>query len=93
MKLRRLSALAAASLVWISPVGAAPAISPGGVEVAAIKGEVTASRVRGFADVELRVPMRRTGIFRLASMTKQFTAVAILSLIQDGKLSLGDRTR
>lgn len=47
----------------------------------------------GFADLEHRVPASsRTG-YRLASVSKQFTATAILLLAQDGKLSLDDRAR
>lgn len=47
----------------------------------------------GFADVEHRVPASPQTDYRLASVSKQFTATAILLLAQDGKLSLDDRVR
>lgn len=47
----------------------------------------------GFADLEHRVPASPQTDYRLASVSKQFTATAILLLAQDGKLSLDDRAR
>ncbi|PTR34800.1 CubicO group peptidase (beta-lactamase class C family) [Luteibacter sp. OK325] len=47
----------------------------------------------GFADAEHRVPASPQTDYRLASVTKQFTATAILLLAQDGRLSLDDRVR
>ncbi|HEY4292213.1 serine hydrolase domain-containing protein [Luteibacter sp.] len=47
----------------------------------------------GFADLEKRVPASPQTDYRLASVSKQFTAAAILLLAQDGKLSLDDRAR
>jgi len=47
----------------------------------------------GFADVERRTPAAPDTDYRLASVSKQFTAAAILLLAQDGKLSLDDRAR
>ncbi|NII52805.1 serine hydrolase domain-containing protein [Luteibacter sp. SG786] len=47
----------------------------------------------GFADLEHRTPASPQTDYRLASVSKQFTAAAILLLAQDGKLSLGDRAR
>src|SRR5689334_19300968 len=44
----------------------------------------------GFADLEHRVPMLPECPFRIGSMTKQFTAVAVLQLVERGKLSLDD---
>ncbi len=43
------------------------------------------------ANVELSVPIRPEMVFRLGSITKQFTAVAILMLMERGKLGLTDR--
>src|SRR5439155_3946530 len=42
------------------------------------------------ADLELNVPIKTEMIFRLGSMTKQFTSVAILQLVEQGKISLQD---
>jgi len=47
----------------------------------------------GFADLEHRVSASPQTNYRLASVSKQFTAAAILLLAQDGKLSLDDRAR
>lgn len=47
----------------------------------------------GFADLERRVRASPQTNYRLASVSKQFTAAAILLLAQDGKLSLDDRAR
>jgi CubicO group peptidase (beta-lactamase class C family) len=44
----------------------------------------------GLANIELNVPMSQQHIFEIGSLTKQFTAVAILLLAQDGVLSLED---
>jgi D-alanyl-D-alanine carboxypeptidase len=47
--------------------------------------------VYGMADLEQSVPVKRDSRFEIASITKQFTAVLTLLLVQDGKLSLDDR--
>jgi CubicO group peptidase (beta-lactamase class C family) len=41
-------------------------------------------------DLESKQPMRRDAIFRLASMSKPITGVAVLMLMEDGKLRLTD---
>jgi len=50
-------------------------------------------RSYGYADLEARTPATPDTDFRLASVTKQFTAAAILLLAQDGKLTLDDPVR
>jgi CubicO group peptidase (beta-lactamase class C family) len=47
-------------------------------------------RAYGLADLEQRVAATPATNYRLASMTKQFTAAAILTLAEDGQLSLDD---
>lgn len=42
----------------------------------------------GQANLELAVPMQADSNMRLASLTKQFTAVAVLQLVQEGKITL-----
>jgi CubicO group peptidase (beta-lactamase class C family) len=44
----------------------------------------------GKADVESKTPMTRDSIFRIASMTKPITSVAIMMLVEEGKLHLDD---
>ena len=63
---------------------------PGGVVLIAQRGRVIYKKAFGFANVELQVPMKEEIVFNIASITKQFTAVAILQLMERGKLSLQD---
>lgn len=44
----------------------------------------------GYASLELSVSMPNDGIFEIGSVTKQFTAAAVLKLVEDKKLSLDD---
>jgi len=48
-------------------------------------------RSYGMADLERNIPVRPETNFRLASLTKQFTATAIMLLVERGELSLADR--
>ena len=51
-------------------------------------GETVYARAAGFADREEGRPMREDAIFRLASITKLFTATAALALVERGVLDL-----
>ena len=42
------------------------------------------------ADLEQGVPMRPGRVLEIGSITKQFTAIAILQLVDQGKIGLGD---
>ena len=53
-------------------------------------GQVIYRKAFGMADLELDVPMKPEMVFRIGSITKQFTAIAILQLMEQGKLSLQD---
>ncbi|WPO78357.1 serine hydrolase domain-containing protein [Flavobacterium sp. KACC 22761] len=64
--------------------------SPGCVVLVAKKGEVVYRKAFGSANLELNVPMKPEMVFKLGSITKQFTAVAILQLVEQGKISLQD---
>lgn len=44
----------------------------------------------GFADLEHEVPVTEKTFFRLASVSKQFTAAALMQQVEDGKLALDD---
>ena len=46
--------------------------------------------VTGFRDVPSKSPVTADSVFRIASMTKSFTAISILKLRDEGKLSLDD---
>lgn len=63
-----------------------------GASLAVIQnGRVLYSKAYGLADVENNVPASTSTNYRLASVTKQFTATAILKLVDLGKLSLDSR--
>jgi CubicO group peptidase (beta-lactamase class C family) len=62
-----------------------------GLVAAVVKGNDTLLyKGYGKANVEWDVPMPRDAVFELGSVTKQFTAVALLQLRDQGKLSLDD---
>jgi len=66
---------------------------PGASLLVVRDGKPIVRRSYGLADVEGNVAATPTTNYRLASVTKQFTATAILLLKQDGKLTLDDRIR
>jgi len=51
-------------------------------------GEVIKMQGYGLANVELDVPVTPDTVFELASVTKQFTATAIMLLVEEGKVGL-----
>ncbi|HEU0299626.1 MAG TPA: serine hydrolase [Longimicrobium sp.] len=67
-----------------------PANQPGTAVLVARDGQVLMRKAYGAASLELGVPMRPEHVFRLGSITKQFTAVALLMLVDEGKVSLDD---
>src|SRR4051812_18557660 len=66
---------------------------PGASVLIVRDGRVILRRAYGFADLENQVPASAATNYRLASMTKQFTAAAVLVLVQDQRLSLDDPIR
>jgi CubicO group peptidase (beta-lactamase class C family) len=56
-------------------------------------GRVVYERGYGMANLETGTPIRPSSIFHVASVSKQFTAMAILLLARDGKLSVDDNIR
>ncbi|SHF92165.1 CubicO group peptidase, beta-lactamase class C family [Flavobacterium fluvii] len=65
-------------------------VSPGCAVLVAKKGQVIYEKGFGTANIELNVPMRPEMVFRIGSMTKQYTAIAVLQLVEQGKISLQD---
>ncbi|MEI2724914.1 MAG: serine hydrolase domain-containing protein [Verrucomicrobiota bacterium] len=62
-----------------------------GVALTVIKhGREVKTAAYGLANLELNVPVRSDTVFEIGSVTKQFTAAAILLLQQQGKLSVND---
>jgi CubicO group peptidase (beta-lactamase class C family) len=54
------------------------------------KGKLVHWDVTGFADRENNRPMQKNSVFQIMSMTKPFTGVAIMMLVEEGKLNLND---
>ena len=63
---------------------------PGGVFMVAQKGKVIYQKAVGKANLELGVNLTPENVFQLGSMTKQFTAIAVLMLEQEGKLDVNE---
>lgn len=62
----------------------------GAVTVVARRGRVAHFEAHGLMDVEANAPMRKDTIFAIASMTKPVTGVAVLMLVEEGKVRLSD---
>jgi CubicO group peptidase (beta-lactamase class C family) len=64
---------------------------PGAAVLALRDGQPVVRTSYGLADLETGTPATPATNYRLASMTKQFTAASILLLVEDGRLTLDDR--
>ncbi len=64
---------------------------PGAVVLIARNGKVAYLEAIGFQDREKKVPMSTDAIFRIASMSKPFTSVAVMMLVEEGKIQLEDQ--
>ena len=98
--------LAAAVAVVASPASAVPADlrqkvdayledafaadRPGVAVIVTDDGETVYSAGRGLADMESGTPITPQTVFRIGSITKQFTAAIILQLVDEGRISLDD---
>lgn len=67
--------------------------TPGGALTVVRQGQTLYNRAFGMADLEHNIPNTPETIFEAGSVSKQFTAAAILLLAQEGKLSLDDDIR
>jgi CubicO group peptidase (beta-lactamase class C family) len=67
-----------------------PAGEPGAAVLVAKDGQVLLRKGYGLANLELGVPIQPDMVFELGSITKQFTAAAILLLQERGQLSVDD---
>jgi D-alanyl-D-alanine carboxypeptidase len=67
-----------------------PVAEPGAAVLVEREGKVVLRKGYGLASLELGVPIRPEMVFRIGSITKQFTAMAILELAGQGKLALDD---
>ena len=62
----------------------------GGVTLVARNGRIVDWQAYGHRDLARRKPMRKDAIFRIYSMTKTVTSVAVMMLVEEGKLTLED---
>jgi len=62
----------------------------GAVALVARHGRIVDWQAYGYRDLARREPLRRDDIFRIYSMTKTVTTVAVLMLMEEGKLALDD---
>src|SRR5687767_3318552 len=96
------------ALAFAVPAAAQPALSekavdavfsrwttstPGCAVGVAVRGRPVLMKAYGMADLEHAVPNTPDTIFESGSVAKQFTAMAIMLLVQDGRLSLDDQVR
>src|SRR5580658_3597712 len=61
---------------------------PGGTLAVIKDRRLVYARAFGFADLEKKEPARPDSLFRIASISKPFTAVAVLKLVAAGRLSM-----
>src|SRR5262245_45835082 len=66
---------------------------PGLALVVIKNGEVVMMKGYGLANLDHDVPVTPDTVFELASVTKQFTATAIMLLVEEGKVKLDDPIR
>jgi len=67
--------------------------SPGCAMAVVRDGRIVYKHGYGMADLDHDIPITPSTVFHVASMSKQFTATAIVLLAQDGRLSLDDPVR
>jgi len=65
-------------------------LTPGVITAIVRKGKLVHFAVQGDMDVEDKRPMREDAIFRIASMTKPITSVALMMLWEEGHFQLRD---
>ena len=63
---------------------------PGALTLVWRRGALAHQSLSGVIDQERGTPMRRDAIFRIYSMTKPITSVALLMLLEEGKIALDD---
>jgi len=66
------------------------ATAPGATVIVVKDGKTVFRKAYGAANIDTKTPLTPGTVLRLGSITKQFTAVAILMLADEGKLALND---
>ena len=64
--------------------------APGATFLISKNGHIVYKKAFGLSNLELNVPMQTENVLEIDSMTKQFTAISILMLVEKGKLNLDD---
>lgn len=67
-----------------------PATGPGAAVLVVQDGKTLLRKGYGMAEIELGVPVAPDMVFRVGSVTKEFTAACILRLVEEGRLALDD---
>src|SRR5712675_2802352 len=62
----------------------------GGVTLVARHGKIAHLEATGVTDIDSKKPMTKDAVFRIASMTKPVTGVAIMMMMEEGKLRITD---
>lgn len=63
-----------------------------GLSLAVVRnGKIALIKSYGFSNVEHQVPVKPETVFQSGSMAKQFTATAVMMLVEEGRLSLDDK--
>ena len=62
----------------------------GAVTLVAGRGRIVHFEAHGLMDIESKRPMEKGAIFRIASMSKPITGVAVMMMMEEGKLRLSD---
>ena len=63
-----------------------------GLSIAVVRnGEIVKAKGYGLANVELNVPAKPETVYQSGSMGKQFTATAVMMLVEEGKIALDDK--
>ena len=87
------SSTRAALIVRIDSIASAPVKSGAvaGIAVAVVKGRDTLlMKGYGFADIENQLPVTPATVFRIGSLTKQFTSAAVMQLVEQHIVGLDD---
>src|SRR5437762_2921018 len=63
---------------------------PGGVLLIARNGKIVYEDVVGWQDPQAKKPMQKDAIFRIASMSKPIVSVAVMQLVEQGRIQLTD---
>jgi CubicO group peptidase (beta-lactamase class C family) len=54
------------------------------------EGKIVYAKGYGMANLELSAPATEKTVYHIASITKTFTAIAVMMLVEEGKISLED---